>query len=167
MRSLGRHVAQWSRYQALDKKQQIIGQFSARHWLEMLVYFSATVPSFVKKKKKRRERGREERKVEGREERKRTGNKLLITPTFTGNCRLSTTIEWSVITREPQHPPSLSVPHHWKSASVPGSPPALLRRPGSGSLPRWSSEWEASLISRAVHSMKEPSPNLLWSSFSC
>ena len=100
-------------------------------------------------------------------ERKRTGKKLLITPTFTGNCRLSTTIEWSVITREPQHPPSLSVPHHWKSASVPGSPPALLRRPGSGSLPRWSSEWEASLISRAVHSMKEPSPNLLWSSFSC
>ena len=45
-------MAQWSRYQALDKKQQIIGQFSARHWLEMLVYFSATVPSFVKKKKK-------------------------------------------------------------------------------------------------------------------
>lgn len=86
-------MAQWSRYQALDKKQQIIGQFSARHWLEMLVYFSATVPSFVKKKKKRRERGREERKVEGKEERKRTGKKLLITPTFTGNCRLSTTIE--------------------------------------------------------------------------
>lgn len=46
-------MAQWSRYQALDKKQQIIGQFSARHWLEMLVYFSATVPSFVKKKKKK------------------------------------------------------------------------------------------------------------------
>ena len=60
----------------------------------MLVYFSATVPSFVKKKKRRRrERGREERKVEGREERKRTGKKLLITPKFTGNYRLSTTIE--------------------------------------------------------------------------
>lgn len=58
--------------------------------LRMLVYFSATVPSFViKKKKGGRERGS---KVKGREERKRTGKKLLITPKFIGNSRLSTTI---------------------------------------------------------------------------
>ena len=60
----------------------------------MLVYFSATVPSFVKKKKKKKKGGRERgRKVKGKEERKRTGKKLLITPKFMGNSRLSTTIE--------------------------------------------------------------------------
>ena len=81
MRSLGRHVAQWSRYQALDKKQQIIGQFSACHWLEMLVYFSATVPSFVKKKKKKkgeRERGKEG----GREGRKKKNRKEAANNTY-------------------------------------------------------------------------------------
>ena len=88
-------MAQWSRHQALDTKQQIIDQFSAHHWLENVSLFLCYSSLICQKKKKRRrrERGREERKVDGREERKRTGKKLLISPKFTGNYRLSTTIE--------------------------------------------------------------------------
>lgn len=75
-------MAQWSRYQALDKKQQIIGQFSACHWLEMLVYFSATVPSFVKKKKKKKKGERERGKEGGREGRKKKNRKEAANNTY-------------------------------------------------------------------------------------
>lgn len=55
-----------------------------------LVYFSVTVPSFVKKKKTGTKEGRKEREAEGREERNRTEKNMLITPNFMGNYRLST-----------------------------------------------------------------------------
>ena len=83
-------MAQWSRDQALDTKQQIIDQFSARHWLENVSLFLCYSSLICQKKKKKKKRGR---KVKGKEERKRTGKKLLITPKFMGNSRLSTTIE--------------------------------------------------------------------------
>ena len=86
----------------------------------------------LSKKRKRREGGREERKVEGSEERKRTEKKLLITPNYMGNYRLSTTTGGAVITKEPPTPSQPLCPPLLKSASVPGSPQTCSRGPGLG-----------------------------------
>lgn len=72
MRSLGRHVAQWSRDQALDTKQQIIDQFSARHWLENVSLFLCYSSLICQKKKKEgREGERKEGEGEGRKKKNR------------------------------------------------------------------------------------------------
>ena len=76
MRSLGRHVAQWSRHQALDTKQQIIDQFSAHHWLENVSLFLCYSSLICQKKKKKTKKGERERGKEGgREGRKKKNRK--------------------------------------------------------------------------------------------
>ena len=75
MRSLGRHVAQWSRHQALDTKQQIIDQFSAHHWLENVSLFLCYSSLICQKKKKKKKGERERGKEGGREGRKKKNRK--------------------------------------------------------------------------------------------
>ena len=54
-------MAQWSGEQALDTRQQIIDQLSARHWLENVSLFLCYSSLICQKQKKKggRERGKE------------------------------------------------------------------------------------------------------------
>ena len=68
-------MAQWSRHQALDTKQQIIDQFSAHHWLENVSLFLCYSSLICQKKKKKKKGERERGKEGGREGRKKKNRK--------------------------------------------------------------------------------------------